>query len=528
MSHSTITFAVLGAAVLLFVWNRLPVAIVAISAALALYATGVIDAPEAFAGFGDPTVIFIASLFVVSEALDATGVTTWLSGRLVAAAGESRLRLVAFTLLLTAVLSAILTPNGAIAALLPMTVIIALKLRLAPSKLLMPMAFSAHAGALLLLTGSPINVLVSGEAERFGGEGFGFFEIGLVGLPLTAGVVGLALLLGPRLLPDRQPRTISVDLSEHARTLRTQYALGGDVLARHEVPEALFTRASGVSEVVVAPRSELIGERVCPGMATESGDLLVLAVQRQGANAGPGPVALEAGDTVLLEGSWAALDTHLGGRDVLVVDEPDTVRRQLVPLGAGARRTLVVLAAMVVLLATGAVPPVVAGVLAAMALVTTRVLGVEQTYRAISWDTIVLVAALIPVSGALQSTGAAADVARVLLDVLGDAGPHAVLAGLFVVAAVLGVAVSNTATALILIPIGVAAAEALDVSSRPVLIGIAVACTASFLTPISTPGNLMIADPGGYRFGDYWRLGLPMLGLFFVVAVFLVPVIWPF
>ena len=210
------------------------------------------------------------------------------------------------------------------------------------------------------------------------------------------------------------------------------------------------------------------------------------------------------------------------------MDDPDAVRRQVVPLGAGAKRALSVVVAMVVALATGIVPVAVAGVLAAMALVLLGVLRTEDAYRAVSWDTVILIAGLIPVSAALQSTGAADDIARLVLDLVGDAGPRTMLAVLFLVAAVFGIGVSNTATALILIPVALSAAESLDVSARPVLMSVAVACAGSFLTPISTPGNLMVMEPAGYRFGDYWRFGLPLLALFFVVSVGLVPVVWPF
>jgi di/tricarboxylate transporter len=527
MDDATITFIVLGAAIGLFVWNRLPVPIVAMAAAMALYATGVISVEQAFAGFGDPTVIFIASLFVVSEALDSTGVTTWAGERLVAGAGDSDARLVIYVLLLAGALSAILTPNGAIAALLPMTVLVAVRLGRAPSKLLMPMAFSAHAGALLVLTGSPVNVLVADEAGSLGVGRFGFFEFALVGVPLTIGAVLIGLRLGPRLLPERRPRAMSVDLSGHARTLLAQYSVDRDVLVEHKVSEELFTRRSGVAEVMVPPRSPLIGETFFPGMTTSSGDLLVLAIQRQGSDAGPGDVTLADGDVVLLEGTWDALDEHLD-EDVLVVDAPDAIRRQVVPLSAGARRALTVVAAMVVALATGLLPAAVAGGLAAMAMVLLGVFGTEQAYRAVSWTAVILIAGLIPVSTALQDTGAADDIASVLLDVTGDAGPHALLVGLFIIAAAFSVAVSNTATALILIPVAVSAAETLDVSARPVLMSVAVGCSAAFLTPISTPGNLMVMGPAGYRFGDYWRFGLPMLALFFVVAVLWVPIIWRF
>jgi di/tricarboxylate transporter len=529
VSDATITFLVLGVAVALFVSNRVPVGVVALAAALALYAAGVISADEAFAGFGDQTVIFIASLFVVSEALDASGVTTWAGQRLIAATQGRRDRLVLALLAFTALLTAFVTPNGSVAALLPMAAVIAIRLGVAPSKLLMPLAFAAHAGSLLLLTGSPVNVLVAQASENAGGGGIGFAEFALVGVPLVLGTLALVLTVAPRLLPERRPRSVPADLSRHARTLMDQYALGGETVAAHEVPEALFTRHTGVAEVVVPPRSPLVGERMFPGMVTPSGDLVLLAVQRQGEDLPAGEHALVAGDVLLLEGTWSALDEHLGDREeVLVVDPPDAVRRQVVPLGAAAARTLVIVGLMIAALASGVTPAAVAGALAAMAVVLTRVLTVEQAYRAISWTTVVLIAGMIPVSVAIQQSGAADDVARVLVDVVGGGSPHVLLVGLFVVTALFGQAISNTATALIVIPIAIAAADDLDVSATPVLMSVVVASAAAFLTPIATPANMMVLGPGGYRFGDFWRLGLVMLGLYFAVAVGLVPLIWGF
>ncbi len=213
---------------------------------------------------------------------------------------------------------------------------------------------------------------------------------------------------------------------------------------------------------------------------------------------------------------------------MLVVDRPELVRRQAVPLGAGARRTLLVLAAMVVLLATGALPPAVAGLLAAGALVVTGVLSIEQAYRGIGWTTVILVAGMIPLATAMTATGAANALADGLVDVVGDAGPRALLLGLVLLVFVLGQLISNMATALIVIPIAVSAAAELDVSAKPLLVGVAVAAAAAFLTPVATPANLMVMGPGGYRFGDYWKLGLPLLALFGIVAVLLVPVFWSF
>jgi di/tricarboxylate transporter len=161
-------------------------------------------------------------------------------------------------------------------------------------------------------------------------------------------------------------------------------------------------------------------------------------------------------------------------------------------------------------------------------MVLLRVVPGEAAYRAINWTTVVLVAGMIPMSTAMTSTGAADLVAESLVGVVGDLGPYALLAGLFVITALFGQLISNMATALIVIPIAIAAAAELGVSPQPVLMSVTVAAAASFLTPVATPVNMMVMEPGGYRFGDYWKLGLPLLLLFFAVSVLFVPVVWGF
>jgi di/tricarboxylate transporter len=520
MSNTTLTFLVLGAAVAVFIWDRFPVAVVAVGVALALWATGVLELEQAVAGFGDPTVLFIAALFVVSEALEETGVTAWAGQHLIAGAGASRGRMLVLTMLLTAGLTALITPNGSVAALLPVVVVMAVRLQRQPSQLLMPLAFAAHAGSLLVLTASPVNVIVSEAADDAGVGRFGFFEFALVGVPLLLATIAIVVLFGERLLPDRTPRSMPVDFSAHARTLVHQYGLD-------EEADALLTRAAGVAEVVIPPRSGLVGETAYPGMTTDSGDLVVLAVQRKEEDL-PGKTVLAAGDTLLLQGTWGALEQHLDDPDVLVVDEPARVRRQIVPLGRGAMLTTLVLVAMVLLLATGAVPPAVAGLLAAGTIVVTGVLTIEQAYRGIQWTTVILVAGMIPLSTAMSETGAATKLADGLVDVVGDLGPRALLLGLVLLTFVLGQLISNTATALVMIPIALSAAEELAISPKPVLMALCVAAAAAFLTPVATPANLMVMEPGGYRFTDYWKLGLVLMAVFGVVAVFLVPVFWSF
>ena len=601
MSDATISLIVLAVIVVLFVWNRFPVEVVAIGTALTLYFTGVLDLSQALAGFGDPAVILIACLFVVSEGLDASGVTAWVGQELVDKAGDSTRRLLLLTMLLSALLTAIIGLNGSVAALLPMAVIVAIRRGEPPSQLLMPLAFAGSAGGMLLLTGSPVNVVISEAADDAGVGTFGFAEFALAGIPLVAGTVLVVMLLGRRLLPQRAGGAQAPDLSGHAATLVEHYSLDNvfhlrvqpgsaivgtdrdnwdsldayaglnvitvldaethhfvfdgvvgegdrltiigppDVVGTYavdfgleveavrdaaEVSDSLLNRESGAAEVVVPPRSRFEGETLRPGHVLNG--LVVLAVERQGKDRGSTNTELQAGDVLLVEGDWSSLDEITIDRDLLIVDAPEMVRRQAVPMGARSLEAVVVLGAMVVLLATGIAPAVIATMLAAGAMIVLRVVSVQQAYRGISWTTVLLVAGLIPLSTAITDSGAAQKIADLLVDAVGDAGPTVLLVALFIVTVTFGQLISNTATALVMIPIAVSAAAQLDISARPVLMSVCVAASASFLTPVATPANMMVMGPGGYRFGDYWKLGLPMIVVFFAVSVGLVPLIWQF
>lgn len=597
MDPAVISLLVMVGAVALFVWNRLPVGVVAILTALALYLSGVLPVEQALAGFGDPVVIFVAALFVVSEGLDATGVTTWAGQVITERAGTGRRGLLVAFMLLAGVLTAVVSPNGSVAALLPMVVVVALRNRHAPSQMLMPLAFAAHAGSLLALSGSPVNVIVSDALAGTGAEPFGFFDFAVLGIPLFAVTILLAIFAGPRLLPQVATGSALSDLSRHAATLAGHYALqdgfyrlrvgegspfvgcvlrdtppapralhvlgvqtadGAAALPEHKIAPGdavavsgpagdvvswaeahgldvgmrpvrageLVTRQMGVVEVVVPPRSPLVGERVFPGMV-RGGGVVLLAVRHMGKDRGQRETALAEGDSLLLHGPWPAIDNLVEDRDILVIDSPDRVRRQAVPFGARAVEAVAILGAMVVLLATGLVPAAVAGLSAAAAMVAFRVISPQQAYRAVSWQTVVLLGGLIPLSTAISGSGAADLIAGALLEVVGGGSPLLLLVVLFLLTAALGQVISNTATVLIVVPIALAAAVETGVSPAPVLMLVAVAGASSFLTPIATPANMMVMGPAGYRFGDYWKFGLPLLISWLVIALLVIPLVWP-
>ncbi|MEP9413163.1 SLC13 family permease [Gordonia sp. VNQ95] len=605
MSDATLSLIVLAVTVVLFVWNRLPVTMVAISSALVLYALDLVDLPTMTSGLGQSVIAFIAALFVVSEGLEASGITAW-AGRLLSnLAGTGRFRVIAAIMILAAFLSALITVNGAAAALVPVTVSVARHAGLRPSKALIPLAYAASAGSMLTLSGSPVNVIIDEAADINTGSGFGYFEFGLVGVPLVVVTIAITATIGHRLLPIRESLSLPADFSSYVSTVVDHYELdasgAGDqtfrlhvgpespvigssrrrleladglravgvqgqsgkvlssghelavddvlvVYGRRDVAESfarandltvedvigrrrnrgrLIDRDLGVSEVVIPPRSEWIGRKAFPGMVRAEDGLLVLSVRRFSSDVGPKSVELAEGDALLVHGPWRVIDALADDQNLMVVASSEQLRRQTIPLGRSAPRAGLILVAMIVLLATGAVPPVVAGLLAAVAMVLTRVIASEQAYRAIPWQTLVLIAALIPMSEAITDSGGAEQLAKPIVDLVSGHSAYVLLVALFVLTAALGQFISNAATVLIVIPVALAAAGDLGVDPRGILMLVCVAAAAAVLTPIATPANMIVMNPGGYRFGDYWRLGIVIMAAWLVTSVLLVPVFWP-
>lgn len=527
IDQAVVLFLILLGAVIAFVINRVPAVLVAAAVPVALWATGLLTVEAALSDFGDPLVIFIATLFIVGEALVATGVTAWLGKQILGRAGRGRGRLTVVIGTAAACLAGLISINGAVAALLPIVVVVAVRAEIVPSRLLIPLAFSASAGSLLTLTGTPVNIVVSDIAARSGGREFGFFEFALVGVPLVVLTVGFTAATGGVLLPHRAAQRLDEEGSDPAESARA-WGATYDVSLR---PDHYFGPHEGVIEILIAPRSTLIGRRVSPGMRTRDENLVVLAHSRLGSGAndddGTRAVVLRAGDSVLVQGPWEALHRYVTSPDVIPVTSPRSLQRGI-PLGHGARRVLIVLIAMIVLLATGVVPAAIVGMLAVGALIITRVLTPLQAFRSVAWEPVILIACMIPLSSAFIATGAADVVATGLLGAVGQAAPHLALLAICVVTVALGTFMSNVATVLVVAPVAVAVATALELSVLPFMMALTVSGAAAFLTPIATPVNLMVMQPAGYRFGDYWKTGLPLTVLHVGVAVFYVPVVWPF
>jgi di/tricarboxylate transporter len=599
MNDSTIVLLIIAGGVALFIWNRFPAVIVGVGMVLAFFLTGVLELRQAVGGFGDPVVVMLFGLFVVAAGLEAAGVTTWAGQKLVAAAKGSEFKAFLFLFLTASVMSAVIGFNATCAALIPVTVVLALRLGIPTSQLMMPLAFAIHAASMLTLLGTPINVIALGAAQNAGGN-INFFEFGIIGIPLVAGSIVIIMLTRKFLLPAKNGDSMPPDFSGYAMTLVQQYRLddglhhlsvhegsplvgrskadwspggtlvlkaiqdprifapiqrdqiaAGDILlvrgdaeetARlaqeldlgircdesDKLTDALFNRESGLAEVVLPPRSEFIGRKAFPGMATPAGDLMILGIQRGGEDLGGQPVTLQAGDNLLLQGTWKALDQRLATPQLLQVNSPDLVRRQTVALSGPAKQAIGIMVVMIGLLAFGVFPPAITALICACAMILLGVITIPQAYRTVDWNTCLLIGAMIPIATAMQSTGVDVMIGGGLVDAIGHMGPLVLLAGLFLVTAVLTQFMANTAAALVMLPPAVAAAAQLDVSPMPYILTVAVAAQAALLTPVGTPNNLMVMGPGGYGFGSYWKFGLPLLVWWFVATVVIVPLYWRF
>jgi di/tricarboxylate transporter len=598
-----ITLSIIAAAMVLFVWNRIPAAVVAVCASLALYFTGILTMQETLAGFGDPVVVLIAALLAIAAGLEIAGVGAWAGQLLIRHTGNNETWRIVAIMIVAAIFSALIGMNGAVAAMLPVTMVVAVKTGMAPSRLMIPLAFGCLTGAKLTLLGTPVNVIAATQADEAGFGHIGFFQWAVLGIPLLAGTVVITILFRRSLLPERRGKSIPADLSAHAQTLVEQYRLedglhhfrvretspyigrsraeidlsnyaglhlvalldgramtplrrdriaaddlilvrgGAEAAGRlaadmhlairegdaaPPIADLLLGPGSGLAEVIIPLRSKMIGESVFPGMMTDDGGLMVMAIQRGGSEMGPEPIVLRPGDHLLLQGTWQGLDQYLSDPKVLVVDSPEVVQKQAVPLGQGARAALAILLLLVILLSFDIVPAPIAAVVCAALMLITGVLTLPQFYRGIDWNTCILIGAMIPPATAMTKTGAAVLIGDYVVNALGSGGPHVVLAGIFLVTMVISQFISNTSSALVMMPIGLATAAELGVSPLPLMLGVAMGASASFMTPFANGVSLTVYGPGGYRFGDFWKLGLPVTIWALIVTVVVVPVFWRF
>jgi di/tricarboxylate transporter len=286
----------------------------------------------------------------------------------------------------------------------------------------------------------------------------------------------------------------------------------------------------GMAELMIPASSELIGKTVVEARFRSRHDLAVIGLKRRNA-AHEGSVLaerLEIGDTLLVVGPWRAIRRlQSERRDLIVLNVPAELD-EVIEAPTRAPFAIAALALVVALMVSGVVPNVQAALLGCLMLGLFRCIDMNGAYRSIHWQSLVLIVGMLPFSLALQNTGGVELAAGLLLEAVGEAGPRVTLAVVFVVTAVLGLFISNTATAVLVAPIALAIAAELGASPYPFAMTVALAASAAFMTPVSSPVNTLVVAPGNYRFFDFIRIGVPFTAVVLLATILLVPLVYPF
>ncbi|MBW3632760.1 MAG: SLC13 family permease [Chloroflexi bacterium] len=552
-----------------------------------LLVVGVIDASEAFGGFANPAPITVAALYVLARAVEKTGALQPIV-RAVLGQGDGRGKALARLLVPTAAASAFLNNTPIVAMLAPQVEEWASRRGLSPSLFLMPLSFATILGGVITVIGTSTNLVVSGLLVARGMDPLGIFELTWIGLPLAAfSVIGIVL-LAPLLLPAR--RAAREDLGQEVRQFVVDMdVVAGGRLDGRSVAAGGLRHLQGVFLVQVERHGELIAP-VSPGTVLRGGDSLrfvgradlvvdlqrtrgltmaehaelpefdprratffeavigaasplvgktlreagfrgayqaaVLAIHRAGRRmeAKLGDVELRIGDTLLLLADAGFRDRWYDRRDFLLVS------RLGGSMPASTRQAGVVgLVALGIVLAAGSgmLPILEASLVGAGVLVLLGILTPGEARNAVDLDVVVLIGASFGVGAAIESSGLAAVLASGLITVGSQWGPLALLLGVVIATIVLTELITNNAAAVLIFPVALATATGAGLDPRPFAIAIAVAASASFLTPIGYQTNTMVYGPGGYRFGDYARLGAPLTVAVVVAIMVIVPIVWP-
>lgn len=581
---------ILAGVFIFFLWGRWRYDVVAFSALMVSVIAGVITPENAFDGFSHPAVITVAAVLVISAGLAVSGVIDRIA-HIVVPPLKNLFFQISIMSSFSAALSAMMNNVAALALLMPATIESAKKVNRSPALLLMPLSFGSILGGLITLIGTPPNIVIAHYRETVAGEPFSMFDFSPVGAVVAiVGVLFLAL-VGWRLLPrDRHAKTATdelYDIDDYVaevlvpegsaaigqtikdidnvadscdvrvaglirnkkrilRLSRTRIIDEKDIIILKAGPKgldefahklgleikggdhdkSLFSNADvALQEAVVSPDSRIIGRKIGEIRLKSRSALNLLGVSRQGQNINHAlhKLIFHPGDVLLLQGDNDSMSKSMDRLGLLPLAERG--------IAIGKRNhawiAILLLAGAIGAAATGITGLTISLSIAALGMVLFNIIPLRDLYNTIDWPVIVLVGSMIPIGGALETTGTTDLIAAGIISLSEGYSAFVVLAVLFIVTMTLSDLMNNVATAVMMAPIAVSMANSLNANPDSFLMAVAVSSSCAFLTPIGHKNNALIMGPGGYKFGDYWRMGLPLEVIITLVALPMIVLVWP-
>lgn len=587
-TDQVVLFSLLALVFVFLVWGRWRYDLVAFMALLAGIMAGVVPVDDGFSGFGHPATVIIALVLIVSRGLSNSGVVELLA-RYVVDSSRRLAAHVAVMSSLASVLSALMNNVAALALLMPVDTQAARKADRSPALSLMPLSFASILGGMITLIGTPPNIVIAEIRNDTLGDPYRMFDFAPVGIACAAVGVAYVTLIGWRLLPGERREADSsrelFEIADYIAELKVSESSGvtgkrvrdlddiaaesgieiigltrqgkrapgfarieevhaGDILVVEGRPEhiedalgnlgleyigtgegQLEEEDLALQEVVVPEGSSLAGRSASSFRLLYRYGVALVGVSRHGKRFRENvrSLTLGAGDVLLLLGAGESVDDTIARLGLLPLKDRGqrVIQRDKAWLAVGLFAVAIAAAGVGLIYL-----PIALGMVAALYVIL-NIVPLREVYESIEWPVIVLLGCMIPIGGALQTTGGTTLIANGIVDVASGFSPAVVMALLFVVTMTLSDVMNNTATAVIAAPVAIEVAHRLDVNPDAFLMTVAVAASSAFLTPIGHKNNTLIMGPGGYRFGDYWRMGLPLEVLIIAVGVPMILVVWP-
>ena len=587
-----LTLGIILMALVLFATEKLRVDLIALIVLLLVSITGLVPKEEVFLGFANSAVITIWAVYIVSGGLFKTGVADILGSFILRLSGTGEARLIAVIMLVCGIMSAFMNNVGAVAVLMPAVIGISNKTKIPVSKLLIPLAFSSLLGGSMTLIGTPANILAQGILVARGLPSFGFFDITPMGIiALLTGIIYMVL-IGRHLLPVRvtasdlkvskqlrayigevqvNPQSPLVGKNLYESKLGEEHDLivlsvrrDGNLLTRlhrdfiieqndrlilegsaqnmitaqddlnlisQPNPDIdlvdLDTEDSYIFEATLSPCSKIDGRTLKEVRFRDRFGFTALAIWRYGdvITERLRDIPLHFGDALLLQGPPGRVAALSDGNEFLVLQHVDIEKRgrkNKAPLAAGIMLLVIALAIFSNL---GIATSMVIG---SVLMVLTGCLTMDEAYDSIDWRTVFLVGGMLTLGIAMENTGTAQFLADLLLGTIGDLGPTALLAGIYLLSALITQPMSNAAAVVLMVPIAVNTALGIDANILTFVMAAVIGAATSFVTPVGHKANVLVFGPGGYKFFDFTRVGILLTVFLFVVSMIFLPILWPY